>query len=164
MEKKSIFVMVFLIVLMVLTTCNNKNGLNVQYVRTDEIQIVERLKNPIITVISSTNELEQYYEKNKDFYNLSTPPDIVSDSTIVFADAIKIYSNEFFENNYLAIVLLEEGSGSIRHKVERIDDNGDIIIDRLLPELRTADIAKWHIIIELKNNFKPEQFKIILEN
>ncbi len=59
------------------------------------------------------------------------------------------------------IVELWEPSGSIRHKVERIDENGNIIINRLMPEIGTTDIGQWSIIIELNNNFKFEKFKTV---
>jgi hypothetical protein len=77
-------------------------------------------------------------------------------------NAIEKYSDDFFAGNYLVIVLLGEGSGSIRHKVERVDTNGDIVITRQLPEIGTADMAAWNIIIELNNDFKPEQYQVVL--
>jgi hypothetical protein len=63
--------------------------------------------------------------------------------------------------------MVNEGSGSIRHEIEHIHKNGDIIINRLLPDkdiVMTADMAEWHIIIELSNDFKPEQLNIILHD
>ena len=79
-----------------------------------------------------------------------------------FLDAIAKYSDGYFADNYLVIVRLVEGSGSIRHKVERIDENGDIVINRLLPGMGTADMAAWSILIEVNNNFEAEQFRVVL--
>ena len=56
------------------------------------------------------------------------------------------------EDNILILVLLEEGSGSIRHKVKSVKTSGndvEIDIDVTCPEVCTEDMAEWHIIIEL---------------
>jgi len=79
-------------------------------------------------------------------------------------DVILKYSSSFFEDNFLVIVSLQENSGSIRHNVERIDENGDIVINRLEPEIGTADMAEWNIIIELANSTKTEQFRPVFVN
>jgi len=168
MKKTTILSIVLLIYLMAFVTCSsNKNGSNnsgsfysnVQYIRTNGYN--PNTKYPIITVISSKNELGQYYGYYKDKYDLSARSQVSSDSTIGFIDAIKDYSEEYFIKNFLLIVLLEEGSGSIRHKVEMIDVNGKIVISRLLPELGTDDMAEWNIIIELNNNLKLKQFNAV---
>jgi len=49
------------------------------------------------------------------------------------------------------MILLEEGSGSIRHEVESVGiDSGDIWvkIKSIVPEACTDDMAEWHILIE----------------
>ena len=136
---------------------NDKNDgdidvINVQYIR--RFGHSQDIQYPIISVISAKREIEQYYETYvKCKYNSPNGQ---------FIDATKIYSDDFFANNFLVIVLLEEGSGSIRHKVEKIDQNGDIIINRLIPEVGTDDMAEWNIIIELNNSFKLEQFRVVL--
>jgi hypothetical protein len=137
---------------------NSVGSFTVQYIRTNGY--ISDIKYPIITGISSKKELEKYYNYYKDKYDLSTHSQVHSDSTIGFIDAIKDYSDDFFINNFLIIVLLEEGSGSIRHKVEEINQSGNIFITRLLPEVGTGDMAEWHIIIGLNNNLKKEQFKV----
>jgi hypothetical protein len=58
------------------------------------------------------------------------------------------------------MVLLAEPSGSIRHRVERIDDKGEIVICRMIPEIGTDDMAEWTIIIELSNTNKPDHFEV----
>ena len=138
---------------------DNETALNAQYIRTEYFYDTENPFPTGITVVSSTNEMEQYYEKHMrrtwDGYG-----NIIPDYN--FLSVIERYSDDFFANNFLVIVSLTEGSGSIRHEVERIDDNGDIVINRLLPEVGTDDIASWSIIIELNNNLKIEQFQTIL--
>jgi hypothetical protein len=79
-----------------------------------------------------------------------------------FLDAIDKYSNDYFTSKFLVIVRLVEPSGSIGHKVEKIDKNGDIVIQRLMPEMGTADMAAWSILIELHNNLKMDQYQAVL--
>ena len=140
--------------------CYNDNGtkeiINVQYIR--RFGEYKGAQYPMVSIISTKSELEQYYETYVSSKYDSYPNVYTGD----FLDATKNYSDDFFRDNFLVIVLLEEGSGSIRHKVERIDKNGDIIITRLLPEVGTADMAEWNIIIELDSDFKLDQYGLVL--
>ena len=118
------------------------------------VQYIEKFgssQGVAISTISAKNELEQYYESYvKCIYNSPTGQ---------FIDATEIYSDDFFANNFLVIVQFSESSGSISHKVEKIDKNGNIIISRFIPKWMTHDIKKWIIIIELNNSFMLEQFR-----
>lgn len=61
------------------------------------------------------------------------------------------YNAEYFEERILVAVLLEEGSGSIRHEVERIGiESGDLWVEikSIVPEAGTCDMAWWHVFIE----------------
>lgn len=137
----------------------SKIPLDVQYIRTTWLTEIDY---PIITVVSSKNALEQYYEKNKmlilDGYNNVMLPDQN------FLDAIEKYTDDYFINDYLLIVLLQENSGSIRHEVERVDQNGNIIIKRLSPGIGTADMAAWNIIIELDNILEFDEFYLKIKD
>jgi len=115
----------------------NPAPLDVQYIRTTWSS---RINYPIIRVISSRHELEQYN-------NISY--------------AFEKYSANYFEDNFLVIVLLQENSGSVRHEVIEVDASGNIVIKRLLPEIGTTDMAAWYIIIGLNNNFRSNQFQTI---
>jgi len=126
-----------------------------QYVRTDWIQDFDY---PVVTVITSKNELDEYYDDYRDKYNFDRSAE--GYSPISFNDAIENYSEEFFENNFIVIVLLSEYSGSIRHEVESVDSNGEIMIIRKVPEIGTSDMAQWTIIIELNNDYKAEQYSV----
>jgi predicted small secreted protein len=137
----------------------SKIPLDVQYIRTTWLTEIDY---PIITVVSSKNALEQYYEKNKmlilDGYNNVMLPDQN------FLDAIEKYTDDYFINDYLLIVLLQENSGSIRHEVERVDHNGNIFIKRLSPGIGTADMAAWNIIIELDNILEFDEFYLKIKD
>ena len=121
-----------------------------QYIRTDGYH--DGVRYPVVTVIHSVDELNAYYEANKDKYSLERRTGtIYSDSTIGFMDACDKYDEEYFENKILLMVLLEEGSGSVRHKVERVANGTDGItveITTIVPEVGTCDMAEWHILIE----------------
>lgn len=125
---------------------------SVQYVRTDGYH--DGVCYPIVTAIRSSSELNAYYEANKDKYSLERRTGtIYSDSTIGFLDACDKYTEEYFESQILLMILLEEGSGSIRHKVERVAANeAGIAVDitTIVPEVGTDDMAEWHILIELE--------------
>jgi len=96
--------------------------------------------------------LNAYYNANKDKYNLERRSDPASDSTIGFLNACDKYTAEYFENQILVMVLLEEGSGSIRHNVDNVKYGSDgklyVSVRRDVPEAGTDDMAEWHILIE----------------
>ncbi|MBR0391709.1 MAG: hypothetical protein IJK38_05250 [Oscillospiraceae bacterium] len=134
---------------------------HVQYIRTNGYSDGEEY--PKIFWLTSADELEAYYEANKNKYDLEHKEHPYTDETIGFLDAAGQYDAAFFEKNDLIIVLLEEGSGSIRHEVsglhvEASQENGlkyDIQpeIKRIVPEVGTDDMAEWHIIIEISKDY-----------
>ena len=123
----------------------------VQYIRTNGY--MEGAQFPSVVIIRSAEELNRYYEANKDTFDLERNPDPGSDYTTGFLDACDKYDAEYFEKGYLVFVLLEEGSGSIRHEVEEstISSDGElgIYIKTISPEVGTDDMAEWHIILEM---------------
>ena len=66
------------------------------------------------------------------------------------------YTSNFFQDHYLILVLLEEPSGSITHKVRQVSQAYDqsvlISIDRNVPESGTDDMAQWYVIVELSRD------------
>lgn len=130
-----------------------------QYIRTDGYR--EGTRYPIVKIIRSKQELNTYYESNKGKYNLERRGNANSDTAMGFLDACDKYDENYFEKHILIMVLLEEGSGSNRHKVRtvNIDSTGQcsINIDRIVPEVGTCDMAQWHILIEPKTEVKIEK-------
>ena len=170
--KKALILIVFVICILTLSGCRNNKGQSdgtalptveyrVQYIRTDGYH--EGEEYPRLFWITSLKELEEYFEANRGKYDLESKEAVYSDETIGFADAVKGYDDSFFEKNDLLIVLLEEGSGSIRHEVTGLDiessDDGEkkyVIrpeIVRLIPEVGTDDMAEWHILIEVNKEY-----------
>jgi hypothetical protein len=145
----------FSIMLITLSTCitSNKIDFDAQYLRTNK----HEKTTPITTVISSKTQLDQYYEDACP--NRYYPEENVDYYAKIFKDAIKKYTDGFFTDHFLVVVLLEERSGSIKHEVEKIDEDGNIFIKRVLPGGdMTDDMAEWHIVIEINKNFNPGQF------
>ncbi|HOU09327.1 MAG TPA: hypothetical protein PLD68_01320 [Clostridiales bacterium] len=124
-----------------------------QYIRTDaDPDKINGL--PSVYAIRSKAEVDNYIKANKaKFYGkLGRNPDPASDETIGFLDAVDQYDAEYFKKNLLIFVVLVEPSGSIRHKAvkfEQTEDGSVLTVNRLLPKVQTADIAYWHIIVEL---------------
>jgi len=157
----------------------------VQYIRTDGDFSGAY---PAITVVQTKREFDQYYASWRDDTGFvrSSAQGIVQDSgadqgygpgfaasapaqtpvggAAEFADAIQTYTDAFFDENYLVILRLMEGSGSVRHTVERIEENGDIIISRTRPEIGTADMAEWHLLIGISRVYQPPRFNPVMEN
>lgn len=121
-----------------------------QYIRTngggDDIHY------PIVTVIRSVKELNDYYLEYKNTFDLERKDKVYSDTTIGFLDACEKYDAAYFEEQILILVVLEEGSGSIRHEVTKVGTTDDrafaVFVESDVPEVCTDDMAQWHIIIE----------------
>ncbi len=120
---------------------------NVQYIRTDGYN--NFFTQNYLVRITSKDELDNYNNYFSGIYNLAPANTIYADTTIGFADAIKSYSSTFFDSHDLYMAVIQEGSGSIRHKVEGFE-NGYIKIDTITPQVCTADMANWHIILEVE--------------
>ena len=93
---------------------------------------------PAVKIIRSANEMSRYL-KNETHMS----EELVS--------ACEKYNADYFKEQILIIVLLEEGSGSVRHEVEKVGaDNGHAVIQikSIAPEVGTCDMAWWHILIE----------------
>ena len=121
-------------------------GVSIEYssqrIRTDAMGA--GIISPGVKIIRSVEELNAYYDANKSSYSLEG-----------FLGACDKYDEAYFENQILVMVVLEEGSGSISHKVTNVGVIGideakkmTIEIDRIIPEIGTCDMACWHILIE----------------
>ena len=149
-----------------LCACNENNtppppevyAFDAQYIRTNGY--VDDRSQLYHVVIDSKEELEAYYEANKVLFDLERKEVDYADTTIGFLDACDKYDDAYFERQNLVLIILEEGSGSIRHEItdvrRRWDENGaslgwDITIDQFVPtEFRTADVAQWHLFLEVQ--------------
>jgi len=127
---------------------SDKTGFNAQYIRAAYSSGVNQSN---ITVISSKNDFDQFFPGHMSRMNGG------SDNNIH-----EKYTDNFFTDNFLVIVRLIENSGSNRHEVKSVSENGEIVINRLLPQIGTSDMAAWNIIIELNNEFNTRQFQTVI--
>ena len=115
---------------------------SVQYIRTNG----DSGNIPNVTVVISAQQLQKYYEDNKERFDLERRQQVSSDSTIGFLDACDKYTDDFFADNMLLLITLEEGSGSTRHKVTRVETDA-VYLESVTPEAGTCDMAQWHIMV-----------------
>lgn len=123
-------------------------GADTRYIRTGGN---DATTYPQAVIIRSVEELQRYYEDNKDSFSLDRRTDVAADGTIGFLDACDRYDEAYFAEQILVLVLLEEGSGSNRHEVTSVclDNTGtlNIAITTHEPEIGTCDMAWWHLFI-----------------
>ena len=100
-------------------------------------------------------------------YDLERRENVYADSSIGFLDACDRYDDAFFARRDLIILVLEEGSGSVRHEIQGVRpyyDNSWLLTGRrIVPEIGTDDMAQWHILIEIDKNLIGEDETIVLE-
>jgi hypothetical protein len=127
---------------------------SVQYIRTNGYH--DGAKFPGVALIKSLEDLQNYYTDHRDIYDLERKEKVYTDTTAGFLDACDRYDEAFFEEQFLLLVLLEEGSGSVSHEVCRVERTPDkkisVSVDSIVPEVGTSDMAQWHVILELSRN------------
>lgn len=119
-----------------------------QYLRTGSFN--ESAVYPRIRIVNSRDELLAFYRES------------VSDGTLTRLDpsdglsacetATARWDDAFFADHSLIVVLLEEGSGSVRHEVTAVTLSSGVYqvdVNRIVPELGTCDMAEWQILIEI---------------
>lgn len=120
---------------------------------------------PKTVKICSAGELAVYYEKNKHTYQFQQGyyggPSMTDD---VFGRPTR-FGEGFFENRFLLFVIIEEGSGSIRHRVESAQpEKGALSVEitRIIPEVGTADMAQWHIVLDIDKKLADIDVAVII--
>lgn len=120
-----------------------------QYIRTNGYH--DDILYPVVTLIRSREELDRYYEENKSLYQLERREDPENPG---FLDACGKYTDDYFEDHILLLVLLQEGSGSFRHQVDSLIMTAEGTLTAQIQTLTppggfgTCDMAQWHILIE----------------
>ena len=116
---------------------------------------------PVVTVVKNRAELDEYYKNNKDLYSFDNA--YGDDCAVSFLDACGRYDDAFFDAHELVLVALQEGSGSIRHRLTGVSAvNGGLRIDiqSVCPSPCTCDMAQWHVFVELEKGVAPDAEKI----
>ncbi|MBP7187312.1 MAG: dockerin type I repeat-containing protein [Ruminococcus sp.] len=115
-----------------------------QYIRTNRIGGSDEY--PMTELIESRSELEKYISSKEINYSM----DGVS-------EAAEKYTDEWFSDHKLLVVVLEEGSGSNRHEVAGLTKD-NVTITRIVPQVGTCDMAEWHILVETDSNFEMNDY------
>jgi len=122
---------------------------------------------PITKMINSVDELRAYYTNNKDKYQFQTRRRGESSmAEAVFGDRSS-FNDTFFEYKSLLLILLEETSGSVRHRVDDVSaekNSLSVNITRILPEIGTMDMAQWHIVLELEKAWSAMDVAVIVSD
>lgn len=118
----------------------------------------EGVEFPTVILIHSVEELERYIEENRAYFDLESTNSLTGDSEPGFMDFCIFYDEAFFEKQYLVMILVEEGSGSMYHEVSHVGISGDgilhINLQTVKPEEEWDDVAQqWHILIELEKEY-----------
>lgn len=123
-----------------------------EYIRTDYFGGESEF--PQYALIRSKDELDSYYESYKEVFDLEARDKVYADSTAGWLDEAKNYDEEWFKENDLLLVVLQEPSGSNRHEITGVTEHSDgsysVSIRRLIPLSGTEDMAGWHLFIDLK--------------
>ena len=128
-----------------------------QYIRTNYYS--EETQFPSTAIINSREELEEYCNSFDKTYSGSA-----------FINTFDEYDSEYFNDNYLVFIRLQEGSGSISHKLAKVvydEDKLDILINRHEPFMQTCDMAEWHFVLEINKKYAIydiESINIKIEN
>ena len=135
-----------------------------QYIRANLLQYDPAPNFPETVLIKDRGELEKYYADNINKYNLRW------DSPDCFYEAVlNGYDEDFFKERCLLFVVVQEGSGSISHVVKKVEydqNSGTIgtVIDRIVPNTGTDDMAEWHIVIELDRSVSGSKLNIDIKD
>ena len=127
-----------------------------KYVRTEGGR--EGVEFPNVILIHSVEELEQYIEENRAYFDLESTNSLTGDSEPGFMDFCIFYDEAFFEKQYLVMILVEESSDAMCHKVNHVGISGDgllyINLQTVMPEEEWDYVAQqWHILIELEKEY-----------
>lgn len=150
MKKKILLIMFFSILLTAVSGCSMNNSTVVEIKFDFDANYYESTigktnklltEDPEIFIIHTKDELNEYYENNKELYDLSE-----------FYDHFDQYDDAYFNRQDLVLIVFQEPSAAIAHgisSVDYVDDTWEITIQRDLPEMGTANIAWWHIALEI---------------
>lgn len=163
--KRILSFILILILVLSLTSCKQKpltpgnaNIDNVTVVKAKAQYVRANAENPpklpYVAAIRSTKALKEYAERFA--VDADRDNSQYSDGTISFNMVAEKYTDDYFINNQLYICMLLEPSGSIRHEVDTLriinDEDIEITINRIQPEVGTDDMALWHIFVETEQN------------
>ena len=151
------------------------DALNIQYYDSSAAR-KDITMYPVITKITSVEELAAYHEKNrKSFDGISDGKGNRIDhkmETEIFFNAEK-FNESFFNKNFLLFILLEEASSTVKHEVTdvKVSENVlDVAIKHTISgKVLFQSIAYHHIVLEFERGYLDKEIyyngaKIVAEN
>jgi len=133
---------------------------DIAYIRTDLLKSPPDpgFHLPCVWIVRTHEELQAYILSWQEIFDLSG----TQDGRDSFLEYVKRYDSAYFQNNALILLLVEEPSGSIRHRLEKIEavpaSDGSALsfsVSRISP-YGTEDMAQWHFLIETRHSSLPE--------
>ncbi len=106
---------------------------------------------PVIR-FDSKDELDGFIKEGRKAFYLDSD----SDQDYSFLKNTEEYTEEFFEDKSVVLVNVTEPSGSIRHEVDSVTKRNGVayvIMDRIVPEACTDDMASWFITVAVDKEF-----------
>jgi hypothetical protein len=101
--------------------------------------------DPEVTVIATAEEAQACSDGDG--------PRLTGGTLRSLAEPLATFDEAYFREHLLVLVTLQEPSGSIRHRVTAVTRDMEALtvhIQRILPDgAATADMAVWHILVEL---------------
>lgn len=97
----------------------------------------ESIEEPVVDIINNKNDLNKYMDEYEE--------DRLHEKLIK-------YTEEYFTTKSLIIITKPESSGSNTNKIDRVEKMNNtlnIYVERKVAEIGTADMAMWHLLIEL---------------
>ena len=83
--------------------------------------------------------------------------------SLIYADKIEPYPENFFDNNIIIACVQHEGSGSVGHSLKGVilkENLLTVTINREVPYIGTCDMASWLCLISVSKNMLPPAMEI----
>lgn len=115
-----------------------------------EKMLLSSVRHIPVVAIRSAEEFAAFLEEGEDYFYFDTAYENGS-----FADAAKAYDDAFFADSWLLLLYTRESSGSICHEIADVVISGEalsVAITATSPEIGTADIADWFILLEFASS------------
>ncbi len=167
--KKIGFVLTAVFMSVTLTACSGISSLKDIIDRAGEI--IERIMDKDVPISGEPVEIQYYdveYIRTGFKDGAQSPMTHIATKSYelcMYGEAVAHkYDDDFFDRHSLLIVRLTEGSGSIRHRVDKVDYSLGVLyvnIARLVPEIGTCDMAQWDILITIDDSIPPHSPVIV---
>lgn len=116
------------------------------------------LEAPAIWVIGSAQDLWDYHNAYHARFGMEVMG--ASAGNRGSSDICGEYDEEFFAENFLVLLYMGQGSGSVHHEVRGVEQTADgklaVSVDRKVPEIGTDDLVRWYILLELSRDVMVE--------